>query len=327
MNDVTDTNIFLAGASGLAGVAVLRHLLATFPVCRIRAGCFRNNGNLVENNRIEWIAADLRDAEECRRAVSGCQAVIMTAASTGGAGMLTTEPWRQVNDNLIMNARLLEACAQCCVKRVIWVGSATLYQECSQPIREEDLDWNQDPYAAYRGVGWVMRFIEKLCQFWHREKGLEIIIARVANIYGPYARFDPKHANFIPALIRKAADRMDPFEVWGSPDVVRDVLYVDDFARAVMLMLQRQDICWDVFNVGSGRQATVDEVVRCVLHHADFKPRSVVYRQDKPTTIRFRAIDCSKIKARLGWEPKIGLEEGIGCTTAWWQDHRMKWSK
>jgi nucleoside-diphosphate-sugar epimerase len=102
---------------------------------------------------------------------------------------------------------------------------------------------------------------------------------------------------------------------------------VDDFARAVMLMLQHQDICWDVFNVGSGRQTTVDEVVRCVLRHADYNPCSVVYRQDKPTTIRFRAIDCSKIKTRLGWEPAIGLDEGIGRTMAWWRDHRMEWSK
>lgn len=327
MNEWTNKRIFLAGATGMAGTGVLRCLLSTIPTCRIRAGCFQNPKPLPANDRVEWVAADLSEPADCLRAVSGCEAVIMTAARTGGAGMLTTEPWRQVNDNLIMNARLLEACVQAKVRRIILVGSATMYQECSDRIREEDLDLNQDPHVAYWGVGWVTRFIEKLCQFWHREAGIDILMARVSNIYGPYARFDPKTANFIPAIIRKAVDRMDPFEVWGSPAVVRDVIYVDDFARAVVFMLLCQDIRWDVFNIGSGHPVTVEDVVRCVLSHADYTPHSVVYREDKPSTIRSRVLDNAKIKARLGWEPLIGLTEGIMHTMDWWRDNRMEWSK
>ncbi len=59
---------------------------------------------------------------------------------------------------------------------------------------------------------------------------MEIVLVRAANVFGPYARFDPSTSNFLPALIRKAVERLDPFPVWGSPDVVRDVIYSADFA-------------------------------------------------------------------------------------------------
>src|SRR4029077_5127963 len=86
-----------------------------------------------------------------------------------------------------------------------------------------------------------------------------------ANICGPRARFDPARSNFIPALIRKAADGLDPLEVWGSPDVTRDVIYSGDFGETIARLLEVEAASGEVFNVGSGRGVSVGDVVTAVL--------------------------------------------------------------
>ena len=170
-------------------------------------------------------------------------------------------PHGQVTDNLIIDALLLEAMHAEGIRRIIYLSSATVYQEFEGCIKEDELDWNQQPHEAYIGVGWAKRFAEKLCWFWHEKYGMEIFVVRCANIYGPYARFDPANSNFIPAIIRKSVKKMDPFEVWGNPEVRRDVIYTEDFAAAVISLLMHDEIKYGVYNLGFGKAVTVGEVV------------------------------------------------------------------
>jgi len=251
----------------------------------------------------------------------------MAAAYTGGAGLITSFPWEHLKENLIMNMEMLEAFYQEKIKRVVYIGSATVYQEFDGDIKEEELDLNKDPHPAYLGFGWGVRFMEKLCRFWHEKYGIEIVIARTANIFGPYARFDLKNSNFIPALIRKAVDKNDPFEVWGNPSVTRDVIYSEDFAKAIITMLNNDETKFDVFNIGSGVKTTVEDVVKLVLKYANHKPSEIKYVADKPVTIKFRALDCSKAKEILDWQPQYSLEEGIKKTTTWWIENKGWWLK
>jgi nucleoside-diphosphate-sugar epimerase len=154
---------------------------------------------------------------------------------------------------------------------------------------------------------------------------MEIVIARAANIFGPYARFDPANSNFIPALIRKAVARMDPFEVWGNPAVTRDVVYVDDFAKAVILMLDNSNIRFDVFNIGSGVKTTVGDVVQCVLQYSGHNPARIIYNEQNPSTVPFRVLDNSKAKAILGWNLEYSVAEGISRTVEWWKENHERW--
>lgn len=318
--------IFLAGATGLAGTAVLRKILDDSPGARIRA-VWRETPPFLADPRIEYVRGDLRETSVCRELAKGCHSAVMAAASTSGSRVLTERPWEQVDDNAVMNTRMLEAFHQAGVKRVVFVSSASLYQEFEGFIREEELDRNQDPHPAHFGVGWVMRFVEKLCEFWYRHSGMEIVIARASNLYGPYAKFDPETSNFIPAIIRKAVDRMDPFEVWGTPDVTRDVLYSADFAEAIHRMLVAKDIRFEVFNVGSGKTTTVAEVVNLSIKHSGHLPSRVVYSRDRPTTIKFRALDCGKAQRTLGWHPRHTVEQGIEITLQWWTENKDRWTR
>lgn len=317
--------VFVSGATGMAGSALLERLLQEHPDTAIRAGWHRS-APFLHHARIRYVQGDQGVLADCRRMIAGCDAVVMAAAFTGGAALTRVEPWRHIRENLEMNLQMLEACHLEGVKRVIYVGSATLYQEYEGFIREEALDLNAEPAAAYGGFGWTIRYLERMCRFWHDQTGLEVVIFRCANIYGPYARFDPARSNFIPALIRKAVERMDPFEVWGSPEVTRDVIYAGDFARAVLMALDAGErICYAVYNLGSGVRTTVGEVVACALKQAGHTPGAVLYRSDRPTTLTFRALECGKIRRELGWVPEFSLEAGIAATTAWWQSNRHHW--
>ena len=156
---------------------------------------------------------------------------------------------------------------------------------------------------------------------------MEIIIARAANIFGPYARFDPATSNFIPALIRKAVAKIDPFEVWGHPAVTRDVIYVDDFARAIIMMLDNSNIRFDIFNIGSGIKTTVGDVVQWALQYSGHNPTSIIYNEQRPSTVPFRVLDNSKAKAILGWNLEYTVAEGIGKTVDWWKENLERWMR
>jgi nucleoside-diphosphate-sugar epimerase len=317
-------NIFLAGSTGLAGTAIMNRLLMQYSTARIRAAYHRREP-FIKNERVTYVQGDLASFSDCKRMVHGCDVAIMSAAKTSGAAILTEQPWQQVTDNTIMNTVMLHAFYEAGVHRIIYISSASLYQEMSGYIKEEDLDLNKEPSAAHMGIGWVIRFTEKLCRFWH-DHGLEIVIARAANIFGPYANFDPVTSNVIPALIRKAVERMDPFEVWGSPEIVRDVLFVDDFARAIIMMLDNSNITFDTFNIGSGVKTTVDNIVQWALKYSGHSPASVVYNNNKPMTVPYRVLDCSRAKTILGWEPENTIEDGMRKTVAWWTQNRNRWN-
>jgi len=318
--------IFLAGATGLVGTSIIQHILQYCPTTKIRA-IYNKTPPFVKHERVEYIQADLKYHQDCRQAVKGCDCAIMAAASTGGSLQLEQEPWQQVNNNLIMNAQMFEAFYFEKISRVIFIGSATIYQEFDNSIKEHELDLNKDPHMAYFGIAHVVRYLEKLSQFWHEYSGLEVINVRASNIFGPHSKFDPKTSNFIPAIIRKAVNRLEPFEVWGSPDVTRDVIYSEDFAKAIIMILNKTNIKFDVFNIGSGTKTTVGDVVNWSLKYSDHISATVKYVSDKPTTIKFRSLDCSKAKNVLGWIPEHSIEEGVKKTTQWWIKNQSWWKK
>lgn len=323
---LTAAKILVAGATGMAGVSIIQRLLETHPGIRIR-GIWNKTPPLLEDRRIEYLQADLTRREGCSEAVLGCDYAVLAAANTGGARSALSNPSLQVTDNLVMDALLLEAIHAAGVQRTVYISSATVYQEFDGAIREEQLDLSQDPHPAYFGVGWAKRAAEKLCEFWHRKYGMEILIARSANIFGPYARFDPERSNFIPALIRKAVDGLDPFEVWGSAAVSRDVIFAPDFAAGVIALLECDGIAFDAFNLGYGSPVTVGDVVNWVLHAAGHRPSRIDYIENDLTTIHYRALDCGKLSRVTGWRPLYEVESGVAATTEWWKHNRSWWTK
>lgn len=319
--------IFLAGGTGLAGTSIVNQLLASDADAMVRASRHVAAGPLVHDPRVEYVSGDLSSLETCRAMARGFDCAIMAAAYTGGAGLVTRFPWAYIKENLWLNLQMLEAFQLEGIRRVVLIGSATLYQDSEGSLSEDDLDLNRDPVPAYVGYGWAGRFIEKICRLTHDRFGTDVLVVRAGNIFGPFAKFDPATSNVIPALIRKAVDRMDPFEVWGDPSVTRDFIYSEDFADAIVRLALRETGGFDIFNLGSGERTTIGQIVTWALKHAAHEPRTISYLQDQPTTMTHRAVDCSKIRAALGWAPRHTIEDGIRKTTEWWTANNTWWTR
>lgn len=325
---IDDKTILVAGGTGLSGGGAVRALLAASASVRLRVPHVSDHGAFIDDPRVTYFHADLTDAAQAAAAAAGCDAAILAAAFTAGAQSSRDEPWRQVTDNVIMDARLLEACHQAGIARVIYVSTASVYQSLDGFITEDRLDWSQDPPAPYGGVGWAKRYAEKSCRFWHQSTGMDILIARLANVYGPFAKFDPSQSHFVAALIRKAVDGLDPFPVWGSPDVRRDIIFADDFGRAMVAMLNATQIRFDTFNIGSGATITVGEVVEACLRHTGHTGTAVSFGEPSgATSVAFRALDCTKARDVLGWRAETSVDDGLRQTIAWWQANKETWKR
>ena len=141
-------------------------------------------------------------------------------------------------------------------------------------------------------------------------------------MYGPYDNFNPKTCHVIPALIHRVLSGEDPFVVWGTPDVVRDFLYVRDVVDGGLLVLEKGE-SMKPYNIGAGTAITVGDIVDSILKATDKNPK-VVYDETKPTTIPFRMVSTDRIQNELGFEPKWTFEEGIKKTVDWYVNNRSR---
>lgn len=260
---------------------------------------------------------DFTQFEDCIKATKDMDYVFVCAAQTSGAKMMKEDPAAQILPNLKINAGLLEACRRNCVKKVMLISSSTVYQEADYPISEDQLDLNKSPYELYFGVGWMNRYIEQLAKFYKKAYGIEIGIVRPTNIYGPYDNFDETKSNVLPALIRRALKKEDPYIVWGSPDTVRDFIYVDDFIDDFLDVFSKRNI-YESLNIASGEGTKIKDAVRIILdacnHNARFE-----FDQSKPTSISYRMLSTSKFESIFGKKKRTSLRRGIEKTIDWYK--------
>ncbi len=329
-----DADILVTGGTGLGGSAVVREILNTVPGARVRVPHRGDDGVFVADPRVTYVRADMSDPSAARTVARGCRAAVLAAARTGGAADMRARPWEQARHAVALDTTAFEVLVASDVERLVYVSTATVYADDVGALAEDDLDLNQDPAPAHFGIAWAKRYGESLARLWRQTTGRGCCVLRLANIYGPGARFDPARSNVVAALVRKAVDRQDPYVIWGSPDVSRDILYVDDFARAVVMMLARDD--WDdlgdtrgdvVMNIGAGRAVTVGEVAAWACQAAGHHPSDIVLEGQAPTTLRHRRLDCARADRLLGWRAEVPPEEGIARTVAWWRENQRTWTR
>lgn len=243
------------------------------------------------------------------------------AAHTSGAHEMVTNPVAQILPNLFMNTLLLDAAARNKVKKFVFISSSAVYPDMDRPMSEE-LAFTDDPPENYFGPAWMKRYAEKLAEFYFKRYGMEILIIRPSNVYGPYSNFDLERSHVLPALIRKFVEKQDPIEVWGTPDVVRDFIFADDFVRGVLLAFEKLT-GFEVINIASGNQYTIGEAVDCIKELTDFQGE-ILYNASKPTTIRKRVIDTSKAEKVLNFRATTSFRQGLKTTIDWFVSSREK---
>ncbi len=151
-----------------------------------------------------------------------------------------------------------------------------------------------------------------------KKSDLKVAICRPTVVYGSYDDFDPSTSHVIPALIKRAIDKENPYVVWGSGEEIRDFLHVKDLVRGCLLLLEKNANS-DPVNIGSGREYKIKEIVKIILDLTDNKDIKIEFDNTKPTTIPTRKVNVTKAKEKLGFEMKISLEEGLKETINWYK--------
>ena len=267
----------------------------------------------------EFALLDLRRWEACLAATAGIDEVYALAADMGGMGFISAHHAQILHNNALINLHTLEAARANGARRYLYTSSACVYPEFLQtdarvtPLREEDA-YPAQPQDAY---GWEKLVTERLCQHYRDDYGLETRIVRFHNIFGPLGTWEGGREKAPAAMCRKVAVAKlggDPrVEIWGDGEQTRSFCYIDDCVEGIY-KLMRSDYR-EPLNLGQDRMVTINELADLVAAAAGVAIEKV--HIDGPQGVRGRNSDNTRLRAVLGWEPRISLEEGLRRTYTW----------
>ena len=311
--------VLVTGGTGFVGLHFVQELLKLGAQVRVP---LHERALLLKDDRIETIPADLTRPEDCRKVTNGVQYVFHAAGAVSAAGVTASNPMAAITSNLILTSQMLQAAWMEGVERFQVFGSSTGYPAADHAIKEEEM-WEGPTYPAYFGYGWMRRYLERISEFVASKSAMKIALVRPTAVYGRWDNFDPVTSHVIPALIRRAVEKQNPYVVWGNGQEVRDFLHITDLVSGCLLTLEKHAEC-DPVNLGYGKVVTVKEIVGSILKAAGHESAEVVFDTTKPSTIPFRMVDTAKAKVLFGFEAKVSLEDGLSDTVAWYQSTFLK---
>jgi GDP-L-fucose synthase len=247
--------------------------------------------------------------------------VIHLAAVVGGIGHNQKNPGRFFYDNLMMGAQLIEQSRRHGVKKFVAIGTVCAYPKFTPtPFKEDDI-WNGYPEETNAPYGLAKKMMLVQSQSYREQYGFNSIFLLPANLYGPGDNFDLETSHVIPALIRKCVEaRQDnkPFiEAWGSGQVSREFLYVEDCAEGIV----RAGAVYNepaAVNLGSGNEVVIRDLVETITRLTGFKG-DIRWQSDRPDGQPRRQLDTSRALEKFGFQAKTSLEEGLKRTIDWYE--------
>lgn len=293
------SKIYVAGASGLVGSAILRKLKA------------EGYTNIIYTSSKE---IDLRDQEDVKGFFLDhkFEYIFFAAAKVGGVYANSTYPAEFIYDNLAMQTNVIHAAYLTGVKKLMFMGSNCLYPKYTAlPIKEEyllagKLESTTEAYAIAKIAG------IKMCQAYRKQYGCNFISILPINLYGPGDSYDLERSHVMPALLMKfmnAKEKNLPYvEVWGSGICKREFLHSDDLADACLfLMLNYNE--YEPINIGSDEEISIKDLALLIKKIVGYKGE-LKFDTTKPDGIFSKLLDTTKL-SNLGWVSTIMLEEGI----------------
>jgi GDP-L-fucose synthase len=317
---LTDKNLFsgkrvlVAGGSGFVGTHLTKKLHSLGASVR---STFHDKGLQQKIEGIEYLKVNLLNSEDCLTATKDIDFVFMCAANSSGAEVMDKTPLIHLTPNVVMNSQMLSAAYENQVEKFCFISSNTVYPLTDFAVTEKDV--TGEFFEKYFIVGWMKRFSEIMCEMYATKikQPMDILVVRPGNLYGPFDKFNKSESKVIAALIRRAIEKQDPFEVWGDGLDLKDFLYIDDFIEG-MLKAFAIDKKFTVLNIASGIPITIKEVLEKILEVTGHAQAKVVFDTTKPTMIPIRLINISAINEATGWKPKVGISDGLRQTVDWY---------
>lgn len=299
-------HIWVAGHNGMVGRAVVKALKNRD--CAILTVA-REEVDLTRQSEVEaWISKARPDA------------IIICAAKVGGILANSRFPADFLYDNLMIEANIIHAACNQNVEKLLFLGSSCIYPKfADQPIREGSLLTGiLEPTNEWYSVAKIAGI--KLCQAYRKQHGSDFISVMPTNLYGPFDNFDLETSHVIPALIRKfheaKVEGRKVVEVWGSGNVRREFLHVEDCADGILFILENYSGHSHV-NLGTGADVTIKELAQIISQVVGFEG-GLIYDKSKPDGTPRKLLDNQEI-SKLGWKSKTSLLEGLRNTYSYYK--------
>ena len=297
--------VWVAGHRGMVGSAIMRRL-ASIDCEVLTAG--RRQVDLRRQSEVEqWVAANKPDA------------VFVAAATVGGILANDTRPAQFLYDNLVIETNVIEASYRNGVSKLLFLGSSCIYPRLAeQPIREDALLTGPlEPTNQWYAIAKIAGI--KMCQAYRRQYGCDFISAMPTNLYGPEDNYDLVSSHVVAALIAKAhiakQEGMDSLVLWGTGTPLREFMYVDDVADALVFLIENYSGEEHV-NVGVGHDVTIRELAEIIMRVVGFAG-SIRFDPSKPDGTPRKLMDSSRL-AEMGWAPRTSLEQGLALACEWY---------
>ena len=323
-----ETNVLVTGGASFIGSHLVDRLISLG--ARVSVADDLSTGtmdNLEQSkDKIKFIQTDLEynSKSEARNIFRDNEIVFHLAADHGGRGYIASHP-ADVCSSFAVDHHVFEACSDTNVKKVVFSSSACVYPTDLQKdvgsdyrLKEADSDVSSlDSYlSADIEYGWAKLMSEVQMNAFKKQFGLKGCPVRFVTAYGP--RENKTHA--IIALIYKAVEKMDPYEIWGNGQQERDFTYVEDIVDGTVLCAEKISDMTPV-NLGTGVRYKMIDVAQMIFKVLGWTPKKISFDTSKPTGAVSRALDNSLAKELLGWKPRFSLKEGLEKTIKWYVDN------
>jgi GDP-L-fucose synthase len=257
-----------------------------------------------------------------------CDVLFHGAAYYGGIGINQNEPGKLYYTNLVMGANVFEAARLAKVGKVVAIGTA-----CSYPgylegeLKEEDL-WAGPCHASVVNYGLTKKMLAVQALAYKRQYGLDSCHLILTNLYGPGDSYNPERSHVVAALVRKFVEaeqaKAPSVEVWGTGKPIREFIYVEDCADAIVLAAEKYSDVAAPLNIGTGIGTTIRELSEAVCAASGYQGK-MVWNADKPDGALKKVLDVTRMKQALdGWVPPTDLRLGLAKTVTWYRANKAQ---
>ena len=298
--------IYVAGHNGMVGSAIVRHLKS------------KGFNNLIVKSSKEL---DLTNQIQVKTFFESnpIDYVFLAAAKVGGIKANNDFPADFIYLNTMIQSNVIHHAYKSGVKKLLFLGSSCIYPKyADQPIEESSLlsgflEPTNEAYAIAKINGL------KMTEFYQKQYGFNAVSAMPTNLYGPYDNFDLETAHVLPALIRKIheanVNQSPSITLWGSGKPLREFMYVDDLAEALVLVMDTYEASEHI-NIGTGKDISIYDLAHIIMDVVGYQG-DILFDVSKPDGTPRKLLDVSKL-TQLGYTNRTTLKEGIKKTYQWY---------
>tara|TARA_B100001287_G_scaffold174368_1_gene146954 strand:- start:19471 stop:20430 length:960 start_codon:yes stop_codon:yes gene_type:complete len=305
MNLNKSKKIYIAGHRGMVGSAIWRALFS------------KGYTNLIGKTSKELDLTKQQDVIEFFQKEKP-EVVIDAAARVGGILANNDFPYRFLMENMQIQNNLIDGAFKFGIEKFIFLGSSCIYPKfAQQPLKEEYLLTDSlEPTNQWYAIAKISGV--KVCESIRKQFNKEYVSLMPTNLYGYFDNFDLKSSHVLPAMIRKfheaKLNNNKPVELWGTGTPMREFLFVEDMADAVVFALENS-LPENLYNIGTGKDVKIKELAETIQSIIGHKGK-ILWDLTKPDGTPRKLMDVSKMK-KLGWEYSTELEDGIQKTYQW----------